>query len=124
MRIVFILVFLFSISTAFSQTVSLPDVNLQNKLISSYPQVMQGNQLVLAKAAALTGTLSLRNANISDATGLQYFTGISSLDLSNNLLTTLPDISATTGLLSFYASNNVLTSLPDMSALTQLLDFQ
>jgi internalin A len=125
MRIVFVLVLFFSVSMAFSQTVvSLPDVNLQNKLISSYPQVMQGNQLDLAKAAALTGTLNLRNASISDATGLQYFTGISTLDLTNNLLTTLPDISATTGLLNFYATNNALTSLPDMSALTQLKDFQ
>jgi internalin A len=124
MRILLILVLLFSASFAFSQTVSLPDTNFRNKLISSYPQVMQGNQLVLAKAAALTGTLDLRNANISDASGVQYFTGITVLNLSNNKLTTLPDISTTTGLLNFYASNNLLTSLPDMSTLTQLTDFQ
>jgi Leucine-rich repeat (LRR) protein len=124
MRILFVLILLFPISIAFSQTVNVPDVNLKNKLMLSYPQVMQGNQLDLSKAAALTGVLNLRNASISDATGIQYFTGITTLDITNNLLTTLPDISAITGLVNFYATNNLLTSLPDMSAHTKLVDFQ
>lgn len=109
---------------SFGQLVSLPDVNLRNKLLASYPQVMTGNQLDVAKAAAHTGTLDLRNSNISNATGIQYFTGISTLDLTNNQLATIPDISGISGLINFYATYNQLTSLPDMSALTQLKDFQ
>jgi internalin A len=109
---------------AFSQTITLPDNNLRDKLIASYPQVMQGNQLNTANAAALTGTLNLTNANITDATGIQYFTGITTLDLSHNQLSIFPNISAISGLVKFYASYNNLTSLPDMTALTQLGDFQ
>ena len=124
MRIIFIIFFLLSINVVFSQTITLPDNNLRDKLILSYPQVMQGNQLVIANAAAFTGTLNLSNSNISDATGVQYFTSIITLDLSHNVLTTVPNISATTGLVNFYASFNKLISLPDMSALTQLHDFQ
>jgi len=124
MRVLFGLLLFLGINTAFSQTVSLPDTNLRNKLIASYPQVMQGNQLDLLKAADLTGTLDLRNAHIKDAAGIEYFTGITTLNLSDNQLSTIPDISTTTGLVNFYASNNQLITLPDMSGLTQLTDFQ
>jgi internalin A len=124
MRIIFITFFLLSINVAFSQTVTLPDNNMRDKLIMSYPQVMQGNQLDISKAAALSGTLNLTYANISDATGIQYFTNITTLDLSHNVITTFPNISALTNVNNFYASFNNLTSLPDMSALTQLHDFQ
>jgi internalin A len=115
--------FLTTVCRAFSQLITLPDNNLTNKLMSSYPQVMAGNQLDISKAALLPNTLDLRLSNISDATGIQYFKSITTLDLSNNNLTTIPDISAITGLLNFYASNNYLTSLPDLSGL-HLVDFQ
>ena len=124
MRIFLGLIVFFTIQIAFGQLVSLPDANLRNKLLASYPQVMQGNQLDIAKAAVLAGTLDLRNSNITDATGIQYFTSIITLDLNNNQLTTIPDISAINGLVNFYASNNKLTSIPDMTSLTQLRDFQ
>lgn len=108
----------------FCQTVSLPDANLRNKLLQSYPQVMQGNNLDIAKAAAHTGTLDLRNSNISNASRIEHFTSITTLNLSFNQLTTIPSIEGTTNLVNFYANNNRLTSLPDMSALTLLRDFQ
>lgn len=124
MRIIFILFFSLSLHALFGQTISLNDTNLRDKLIASYPQVMQGNLLNIANAAALTGYLNLTNSNIVDATGIEYFTSISTLDLSKNSISIFPNISATTGLVSFYASNNQLTSLPSMAALTQLRDFQ
>lgn len=124
MRIVFIIFLFLFIKVAYCQTlVALPDNNLRDKLISSYPQVMQGNLLDIGKAAILPGTLDLRLANITDATGVQYFKSIITLDLSNNKLINVPDISSITGLVNFYASNNSITSLPDMSSL-HLIDFQ
>ena len=123
MRILFITFFFLSINVSFSQTVMLPDNNLRDKLIASYPQVMQGNLLDISKAALLSGTLNVSFANIADATGVQYFKNITTLDLSNNQLTTVPNISSITGLVNFYASNNKLTSLPNMSSLN-LIDFQ
>lgn len=124
LKLILALLFFLMAQVMMGQTFVLPDTNLRNKLETSYPQVMQNGELVIAEAAALTGTLNLRFANISDATGVQYFTSISTLDLSDNALTEIPDFSATTGLVNFYASNNQLVGLPDMSALTQLRDFQ
>lgn len=123
MRALFITFFYLTLHVAFGQTVVLNDTNLRNKLIASYPQVMQGNLLDISKAEVLPGTLDLRSANIVDATGIQYFKSIKTLDLGNNQLTTIPDISSITGLLNFYATNNFLTSLPSMASL-HLLDFQ
>jgi len=124
MRILFITFFFLFIHVAFSQPfVVLPDNNLRDKLIASYPQVMQGNFLDVSKAALLSGILDIRFANIVDATGIQYFKNITTLDLSNNQLTTVPNISSITGLVNFYASNNKLTSLSNMASLN-LIDFQ
>ena len=124
MRILFIAFFYLTIQVAFGQLVILNDTNLRDKLILSYPQVMQGNFLDGSKAAALTGTLDLRFANIVDATGVEYFKNINTLDLSNNnVLTNVPNLSSITGLLNFYATNNKLTLLPSMASL-HLLDFQ
>ncbi|MFN8415370.1 MAG: glycoprotein [Cytophagaceae bacterium] len=123
MRIIYIVFLTFILNTVWGQTVALPDNNLRDKLIASYPQVMQGNLLDISKAALLTGSLDLRFSNIVDASGIEYFKSIITLDLSNNQLTTIPDISGITGLINFYANNNNLTSLPDMSLL-HLSDFQ
>lgn len=111
-------------SLSFGQTVQLADANLIAKLKSSYPQVMVGNELDIAKAATLTGSLDLRTANISNATGIEHFTKITTLDLTDNVLTVLPDISAITGLENIYLTRNKLTTLPDFSSLTKILDFQ
>ena len=73
MRILCITFFFLSINVSFSQTVALPDNNLRDKLIASYPQVMQGNLLDVSKAALLSGILNVSFANIVDATGVQYF---------------------------------------------------
>jgi internalin A len=123
-KILFGWLLLLSTSVVVGQTVSLPDTNLRNKLLAAYPQVMQGTKLVPAKAAALTGTLDLRNSKISNASGIEYFTSVNILDLSNNLLSTIPDISASTGIIKFFANYNLLTFLPDMTALINLQDFQ
>ncbi len=115
---------LLTVTKSFAQTVALPDTNLRNKLISSYPQVMQGNELNLSQASALTGTLDLANSNLHNAEGIQYFTSIISLRISDNQLSELPSLAGMSMLVNFYASNNKLTNLPDMTSLTQLTDFQ
>src|SRR6185437_2707997 len=109
MRVLVILFCLHTFGIASGQTVILPDTNFRNKLIASYPQVMQGDSLNISQAAALTGSLTLSFSNISNAYGVQYFTSITNLDLTNNNIDTLPDISTITGLQRFYASNNKLT---------------
>ncbi len=123
-KMVWAIVLFLTSSMVSGQTVELPDTNLRNKLLSDYPEVMEGESLSLAAAAAHTGSLDLRNARITDATGIEHFTGITSLDLTNNLLTSLPDLSAISGLVNFYATNNQLTHLPSLATMTHLRDFQ
>jgi internalin A len=123
-KIIYGLLLILMVHTIQGQTVTLPDTNFRNALLEKHPSVIQGNNLLISKAATLTGMLNLSRSNITDATGLEHFTNITSLDLSVNNLKTIPDISSISGLINFYASNNQLDSLPDMSALTLLTDFQ
>lgn len=123
MRIIFIIFFFLIIQVGFCQFVTLNDDNLTEKLKDSYSQVMQGNLLDTVKAAAHIGTLDLRNAGIVDATGVEYFKSINTLDIGNNQISIVPNLSKITGLVNFYATNNNLTSLPSMSTL-HLKDFQ
>ncbi len=108
----------------FAQTVELADTNFRNKLKADYPQVMQGDQLLISAANALGGKLSIREANIKNISGIEHFTSITTLDLTDNELTTMPDISSITGLINFYGNNNQFISLPDFTNQTELLDFQ
>ncbi|SHG35586.1 leucine-rich repeat domain-containing protein [Flavobacterium johnsoniae] len=64
------------------------------------------------------GGLFLDNAGITDLTGIQAFTSLSQLIVSNNLLTTL-NVSALTSLTWIECQNNQLTSL-NLSANTNL----
>src|SRR6478609_4659129 len=123
MRIIFIIFFSLIIQVGFCQFVTLNDVNLTQKLKDSYSGVMQGNLLDTVKTATITGTLDLRFAGIVDATGVEYFKSINTLDLGTNQVAIVPNLSKITGLINFYATNNNLTSLPDMSTL-HFIDFQ
>ena len=59
-------------------------------------------------AAVSGGALDIAGKEISDLTGIQYFTGLTELDCSDNQLSML-DVSALTGLTSLNASRNYLT---------------
>src|SRR6187402_917095 len=112
MRILFTIFLFLTIQIGFCQLVTLNDANLTEKLKAAYPQVMQGNLLDTVKAATLIGTLDLRFASIVDATGVEYFKNINTLDIGTNQLAIVPNLSKITGLVNFYATNNNLTSLP------------
>lgn len=119
-----VIAYLFFVSiVSIAQTVVLPDTNFRNKLLANYPQVMQGEQLLVSEAAKLSA-IDLRNANLSDVTGITYFTGLNSLDLTNNKLVHLPNMAALVNLEKMYLNYNQLTSLPSLSSLTNLGDFQ
>lgn len=107
-----------------AQTFVIPDANFRNKLMSSYSSVMTGNLLNIPAAQSFTGDLLLANSNISDLTGLQYFSATYKIDVSNNNVTSLPALSNTSPIKYLFAFNNQLTSLPNLSALTNLIELQ
>jgi internalin A len=123
MKIIYALILLLKMQIAFGELVELPDTLLRNKLLLSYNNLMQGDLLDVSKAKLFTGTLDLRYAHITNATGVENFKNITTLNLSNNDITIVPSLLQITGLVNFYASNNKLTSLPSMSTL-HLIDFQ
>ena len=63
-----------------------------------------------SEAAAYTGAISVSYHNISDLTGIETFTGITSLDCSHNQLTDL-NVSANTALNSLTCNTNHLTTI-------------
>ena len=112
------------VTFAQAQTYAITDVNFRNKLLSSYPSVMSGNQLNIASAHAFTNDLILTSANISNLDGIQFFTSVFKIDASFNNLTSLPSISTLMQLKYLYVNYNQLTQLPDLSNQTNLLELQ
>jgi internalin A len=102
----------------------IPDVNFRNRLIAFYPSVMSGNLLNIVAASSFTPDLILTNANISNLSGIEYFTSIVKIDASINNLTSIPPIPALTSLKYLYLNYNQLTSLPTLNHLTNLLQIQ
>jgi internalin A len=123
LKYIALLFIIVSVQALNAQTVVLPDTNLRNKLISAYPDVMSGEELDTAAAKAMTGTLDLRFSSIQNATGVEYFLNIHTLDLGTNELTYLPDISALVNLDNLYLTNNKLDTIPDLDALSSLKEF-
>jgi Leucine-rich repeat (LRR) protein len=102
--------------------VVIPDPNFRQFLIDNYPSVMKPDQtLKPSAAAAITSQFKCYGANVSDLTGIEYFTGITSLEVKYNPnLQTIPDISGLTSLTILGLDSNALTDIPSLSTLTQL----
>ncbi|WP_246860201.1 leucine-rich repeat domain-containing protein [Flavobacterium sp. KBS0721] len=109
----------FSTNLCQSDTYALiPDPNFEKKLIDLGIDTDGLNgKITITDASSLT-SLDLSNSNIKDLTGIEYFTSLTTLDVSNNQLTTL-DVSKNIELETLNASSNQLTTL-DLSKNTKL----
>ena len=76
------------------------------------------SEIQCSEAAAFTGTINCQGMNISDLTGIEAFTSLTTLLCGNNPLGTI-DVSQNTALLTFQPYNNNLSSL-DVTANTAL----
>jgi len=90
-----------------------PDANFRSYLLSEYPS----GTITTAQLNART-ELPLSSKSIANATGIEYFTELTRLDLYNNKLTTV-NVSHNTKLTYLNLGNNKLTSI-DASANTVL----
>ncbi|MHA7102614.1 leucine-rich repeat domain-containing protein [Roseivirga pacifica] len=104
--------------------VNIPDAKFEQKLIE------QGidsdntiNQRISISDALAVTSLNLSNYNegtaITDLTGIEAFTNLTSLVLTNNMLTTI-DVSKNTSLVHLNLLFNELTSVDGLNAATQL----
>lgn len=120
----------------------IPDPNFEQKLIDLGIDTDGKNGKVLTSSIASLPSLHIAKSSISDLTGIQDFTALTDLYISENLLTNL-DLSSNTKLENLQAQKNQLVSLNvsknvalttlacysnklttlDISALTALTDF-
>lgn len=106
---------------AMGQTAPIPDPGfLQCLKDHASSTVDASNQLIISQAATVTTLGCVATYDIANLDGLQYFTGLVTLDLDDNLITNVNHISSLTALQTLRLENNHLTSLPSLSGLTNL----
>ena len=103
----------------FGQNVNIPDVNFKAYLVGFGSINTNGDtEIQVSEAAAFNGAIYCFNLNISNLTGIEAFTALTSLFCGNNQLTSL-DVSKNTALTDLECDRNQLTSL-DVSKNTAL----
>ena len=104
-----------------AQTASVPDPAFLSFLKTKYPSVINASdQLIIAQAATVTGTLECSNRGITNLQGVQYFINIKTLRASYNNLTSLPNLSALTKLEGLDIQYNQLVMLPSLNTMLLL----
>ncbi|MFK7833559.1 MAG: T9SS type A sorting domain-containing protein [Winogradskyella sp.] len=87
-----------------------PDDNFEQALIDLGYDVGPLNDYVLTATIEVLTNLDVSGSAIADLTGIEDFTALTNLNVSNNLLNTI-DISKNTNLVILDCSNNLLTDL-------------
>ena len=109
MKLLFLLLALPMIG--FGQNVNIPDANFKAYLVGNFAINTNGdNQIQVSEASAFTDTINCSALNISNLTGIQAFTALTTLYCNYNQLTSL-DVSQNTALTTLYCNYNQLTSL-------------
>ena len=120
-KIVTTLLIVFSFTFCNAQWVTIPDANFVSFLQATYPTCMNGNQMNTSCSAITTATqIDCSSQNISDLTGLEYFTSLVYLHCDNNQLSDLPTLP--NSLIALHCSENQFHSLPSMPTSIDDLD--
>jgi hypothetical protein len=98
--------------------VNIPDVNFKNYLISNSNINLNGDNEIECAEASLATTISCIGQNISDLTGVEAFSNITTLRCGSNQLSSI-DVSMNTALTWLECNDNQLTQL-DLSTNTNL----
>jgi hypothetical protein len=103
-------------------TVDIPDANFKNYLVSNTAiNTNHDLEIQCFEAANYTGGIWIPNQGITDLTGIEAFTSLSTLNCNDNSITTL-DLSANPELTSINCRNNLISNLtlPSLPNLTFL----
>lgn len=91
--------------------VTIPDANFKSYLVSnSAINTDYDQEISVAEAQAVTGTLDVSSLAISDLTGIEAFINLTALDCSDNTITAL-DVSTITGLTNLNCKENNIGNL-------------
>ncbi|MBP7773399.1 MAG: hypothetical protein KA193_12850, partial [Bacteroidia bacterium] len=92
--------------------VNIPDATFKSYLLANPAINTNSNgEIECSEAAAFTGGIDVNNMNIADLTGIEAFTGLTSLRCYSNLLTGTLDVSNSPNLTELLAYYNQLTSV-------------
>jgi uncharacterized repeat protein (TIGR01451 family) len=106
-------IFCLQLAPTKAQWVTIPDTNFATKLQQLYPSCMNGNQMDTTCSQIVNAIgLDVNNSFISDLTGINYFSNLSSLLCGYNQLISLPTLPITLTNLQCY--HNQLSSLPNL----------
>lgn len=95
----------------FSQIVNIPDANFKSYLVgNSSINTNSDSEIQVSEANAFTGTINCQNMNISDLTGIEAFTSLTSLLCGNNPLGSI-DVTQNIALATFQPYDCNLSSL-------------
>ncbi|MDC9722635.1 MAG: hypothetical protein PSN34_07660 [Urechidicola sp.] len=121
MKKIYILFLFCSINIiSFSQTTLIPDTNFEQKLVDLGIDTNGITGDILNTDAQSVTNLDVSNSSITDLTGIKIFTSLTTLNCSNNTLSSL-NLIEINGLITLYCNNNNLTQLFFNSNLAQLL---
>jgi internalin A len=104
-----------------SSTVAFPDTNLEASVVAALG--LSSGPVTEAKLLTLTN-LTASHDQIQDATGLQYATNLTFLDLSGNALTDISPLAGLTSLDTLYINGNNITDLSPLDGLVNLTHLQ
>lgn len=90
--------------------VTIPDANFKSYLVNSAINVDYDQEISVAEAQAVTGTLDVSSLAISDLTGIEAFINLTALDCSDNTIAAL-DVSNITGLTNLNCKENNIANL-------------
>ena len=118
-RFIFILLIFLSIpSTSTAQTVNIPDPNLRAVIEVALGKA-SGNTITTSDMAALR-SLTARESNISDLTGLKHAINLTSLDFGDNSISDITSLSGLTNLTWLYLLGNSISDITSLSGLINL----
>ncbi|MDM8161010.1 T9SS type A sorting domain-containing protein [Labilibaculum sp. K2S] len=103
--------FLFASLTLSAQNINIPDANFKKALVDNTKINTDGDgEISESEAVAFTGGIYVNGLEISDLTGIEYFTNIKSISCYDNNLKSI-NIDNNTKLTQLICSGNQLTSL-------------
>ena len=118
-RFIFILLIFLSIpSTSTAQTVNIPDPNLRAAIAAELGKA-SSDTITTSDMAALR-SLTARESDISDLTGLKHAINLRSLDFGDNSISDITSLSGLTNLRSLYLLGNSISNITSLSGLINL----
>ena len=98
-------------TTCITCNVNIPDANFKAALLNITEIDISGDGVIQCyEAAAYTGEINVNGSSITDMTGIEAFTNATTLNCSNNLLTSL-NVTSNTALQNLNCSNNSIDNL-------------